>query len=226
MPSVAITGANRGLGLALARSFAADGWRVHACCRHPEKAAELKGLDGELMLHRLEVTDALQVSSLARNLADEPIDLLVNNAAIRCPTAGFGAIDYDDWARSFAVNTMGPMRLAEQFAPLLAAGTRRQIVNISSVLGSIARTASGGDYPYRSSKAALNMVTRGLAADLADQGIAVFAVHPGWLRSDMGGEAAPLEPEEAAADLRALFDRLGAEDSGGFFDRDGAPIPW
>jgi len=226
LPSVAITGANRGLGLALTRCFAAEGWRVHACCRHPEKATELKTVAGELMLHRLEVTDALQVSSLARSLAEQPIDLLVNNAAVRCPTAGFGAIDYDDWARCFAVNTLGPMRLAEQFAPLLAAGERRQIVNISSVLGSIARTGSGGDYPYRSSKAALNMVTRGLAADLADQGITVFAVHPGWLRSDMGGEAAPLVPEEAAADLRSLFDRLGPEDSGGFFDRDGAPIPW
>lgn len=226
MPSVAITGANRGLGLALARSFAADGWRVHACCRHPEKAADLKALGEGLALHRLEVTDALQVSSLARSLAEEPVDLLVNNAAVRCPEGAFGALDYDDWARSFAVNVMGPMRLAEQFAPLLAAGTRRQIVNVSSVLGSIGRTASGGDYPYRSSKAALNMVTRCLAADLAERGIAVFAVHPGWLRSEIGGEAAPLAPDQAAADLRALFDRLQPEDSGGFFDRDGTPIPW
>lgn len=226
MPSVAITGANRGLGLALSRSFAADGWRVHACCRHPEKAAELKALGEGLTLHRLEVTDALQVSSLARSLADEPIDLLVNNAAVRCPGGVFGALDFDDWARSFAVNVMGPVRLAEQFAPLLAAGTRRQIVNISSVLGSIARTTSGGDYPYRTSKAALNMATRGLAADLAEQGVTVVAVHPGWLRSEIGGETAPLEPEEAAADLRSLFDRLGPEDSGGFFDRDGTPIPW
>lgn len=226
MPSVVITGANRGLGLALARSFAADGWQVHACCRHPEKAAELRALGESVALHRLEATDGLQVSSLARGLAEEPVDLLINNAAVRGRCGDFGAIDYEEWGRAMAINVMAPLRLAEQFVELLAKSQRRLIVNISSLRGSIARNESGGDYLYRSSKAALNMVTRSLARDLAGRGIIVVSAHPGWVQSEMGGEDAPLTPAESASDLRRLFDRLRPEDSGGFFDRDGRAIPW
>lgn len=226
MPSVVITGANRGLGLALAQSFAADNWLVHACCRHPEKASELRQLGDNIVLHRLEVSDNLQVSSLARSLAEEPVDLLINNAGVRGRGGEFGTVDYEEWARVMAVNVMGPMRMAEQFAPLVAASERRLIVNVSSVLGSISDNRSGGDYLYRSSKAALNMVTRSLAVDLAQQGVTVVSVHPGWVQTDMGGSAAPLPPAESVAGLRALFDRLRPEDSGGFFNHDGSVIEW
>ncbi|WP_366555299.1 SDR family oxidoreductase [Aquibaculum sediminis] len=226
MPSVVVTGANRGIGLALTRGFLADGWQVHACCRHPEKATKLRALEGDLSLHRLEVTDALQVSALARSLADQPVDLLINNAGSRGARARLGAVDYDSWARVMAVNVMGPLRMTEQFAPLVALSERRLIVNVSSVMGSIARNSGGDDYLYRSSKAALNMVTRSLAVDLAAQGITVVSVHPGWVSTDMGGASAPLTADSSAADLRSLFERLQPADSGGFFDHDGSVIPW
>ncbi|MDF2097049.1 SDR family oxidoreductase [Aquibaculum arenosum] len=226
MPSVVLTGANRGIGLALTRGFLAEGWQVHACCRHPEKATKLRALEGDLSLHRLEVTDALQVSALARSLADQPVDLLINNAGARGARGGLGAVDYDDWARVMAVNVMGPLRMAEQFAPLVALSEQRLIVNVSSVMGSIARNSGGDDYLYRSSKAALNMVTRSLAVDLAAQEITVVSVHPGWVSTDMGGASAPLTADSSAADLRRLFERLQPADSGGFFDHDGSVIPW
>lgn len=226
MPSVVVTGANRGIGLALTRSFLADGWQVHACCRHPEKATKLRALEGDLSLHRLEVTDALQVSALARSLAEQPIDLLINNAGTRGSRAALGSVDYDDWGRVMAVNVMGPLRMVEQFAPLVALSERRLIVNVSSVMGSIARNSGGDEYLYRSSKAALNMVTRSLAVDLAAQRITVVSVHPGWVSTDMGGPAAPVSADTSAADLRRLFERLQPTDSGGFFDHDGSVIPW
>lgn len=226
MPSVVVTGANRGIGLALTGGFLADGWQVHACCRHPEKATKLRALEGDLSLHRLEVTDALQVSALARSLADQPVDLLINNAGVRGARGSLGAVDYDNWARVMAVNVMGALRMTEQFAPLVALSDRRLIVNVSSVMGSIARNSGGDDYLYRSSKAALNMVTRSLAVDLATQGISVVSVHPGWVSTTMGGASAPLTADSSAADLRRLFERLQPADSGGFFDHDGNVIPW
>lgn len=230
MPTALITGANRGLGHELVRSFAADGWTVHAGCRTPDKAKDLRRLakssDGRIAVHRLDVTDDLQVRALARSLEGQPLDLLFNNAGIYGPRSGFGAQDFDGWAQVLAVNVLAPMRVVEAFADLVAASQRRLIVNMSSRLGSIAVNDSGGSYPYRTSKAALNMVTKGLAADLAPRGIAVVSVHPGWVRTDMGGTGASLSPEESVAGLRRVIDGLDLQQSGGFFDYTGAPIPW
>ncbi len=226
MPTLLITGANRGLGLAFARSYAADGWRVHACCRHPDKAKALKELEGDLVCHRLDVTDGLQVSSLARSLADESVDLLVNNAGIQETHSAFGETDYDEWQEVLEVNTLAPLRMAERFADLVAASERRVIASLSSGLGSIAINEDGGSYPYRTSKAALNMITKGLSVDLADRGIIVVALSPGWVRTDMGGEGADLTPEESIADLRAVIDRLTPADSGHFFNHTGEERPW
>ena len=226
MPNVLITGANRGIGLEFARSFAADGWRVHACCRHPDKATELKALDGDVVRHRLDVTNGLQAASLARELADEPLDLLINNAGIYGPRDAFGQTDKEAWAEVFKVNTMAPMRMAERFADHLANGDRKLLANISSRMGSIAQYDGGGSYIYRSSKAALNMVGKGLAADLAPRGITVVMFHPGWVRTDMGGAEAELTPAESVAGMRKVLDQLTPADSGGFFGYDGSEIPW
>ena len=226
MPTVMITGANRGLGLDFVRSYAADGWRVDACCRNPDKAKALKAVEGEVVIHRLDVTDGPRVAGLAREMADEPIDLLINNAGIYHPKRGFGETDYTDWLEELKVNTLAPMRMAERFVKQVAASELKRIVNISSAMGSIARNESGGSYVYRSTKAALNMVSKGLAADLAGRGITVIALSPGWVETDMGGAGADLTPEESVALMRQVIDGLTPADSGRFLNQRGEEQPW
>ena len=225
MPTLLITGANRGIGLALLRSFAADGWRIHACCRQPDKAKTLKAAEGDIHLHRVDVTDGLRVAGLARELADEAIDVLINNAGIFGPRTGFAQTDYDDWLKVLAVNTLAPLRLVERFVEHVARSERKLVVNVSSRMGSISQN-SGGAYIYRSSKAALNAVTKGLSADLTGRGITVVAVHPGWVQTDMGGTGADIPVETSATGLRQVIDGLTPKDSGRFLNYDGEEIPW
>ncbi|MBK1698468.1 SDR family oxidoreductase [Rhodovibrio salinarum] len=229
MPTALITGCNRGLGYEFARQLTGQGWRVHACCRQPEKARKLKSLDpgdGELVRHRLDVTDGLQLAGLGRELADEPLDLLINNAGIFGPRGGFGKIAYEDWLQVFNVNTLAPMRVAETFARHLERAERARLLNVSSKLGSIAANETSGAHLYRSSKAALNMVTKCLSIDLQERGVIVAAVHPGHVATDMGGRDAVIAPEDSVAGLLALAGRLGPDDNGGFFAHDGTPLPW
>ncbi|MDZ7713706.1 MAG: SDR family oxidoreductase [Rhodovibrio sp.] len=229
MPTALVTGCNRGLGFEFARQLAAAGWRVHACCRQPEKARKLKALDpgeGEIVRHRLDVTDGLQLAGLGRELADEPIDLLINNAGIFGPRGGFGKIAYEDWLQVFNVNTLAPMRVAETFARHLERAESPRLLNISSKLGSIETNETSGAHLYRSSKAALNMVTKCLSIDLDGRGVIVAAVHPGHASTDMGGRNAALAPEDSVAGVLAMADRLTRDDNGGFFGYDGTPLPW
>jgi NAD(P)-dependent dehydrogenase (short-subunit alcohol dehydrogenase family) len=226
VPTILITGANRGIGLEFARVFAEEGWRVHGCCRHPEKAKALKAIEGEVICHRMDVTDGLQVAGVARELADEPIDLLLNNAGVLEKRADFGDTPFSDWAGVLQVNTIAPLRLAERFVKHVAAGDRKLIVNISSKMGSIGYNDAGGEYVYRSSKAALNMVSKGLSVDLAPKGITVVAFHPGWVQTDMGGPGARLTPQESVAAMCAVIANLGPEDSGKFLNYDGSELPW
>ena len=230
MPIVLITGASRGIGLEFARSFAADGWWVLAGCRQPDRAHDLKALaadsNGAVRVHRLDVTDGLRVEALARELAGDPIDILLNNAGIMGPQTGFGETDYDEWLPVFAVNTLAPMRMAERFVEHVAGSERKLIVNISSRMGSIEENTSGGNYIYRSSKAALNMVAKGLSLDLAPRGITVAVFHPGWVKTDMGGQNALITPAESVAGMRAVIDGLTPKDTGSFHAYDGSGIPW
>jgi NAD(P)-dependent dehydrogenase (short-subunit alcohol dehydrogenase family) len=227
MASVLITGANRGLGLAFVRSYAGDGWKVHACCRQPEKAKTLKQVEGDVEIHRLDVTDGLSVAALTRGLGDEPIDVLINNAGLFGPRKGrLGNIAYDDWLQVFETNVLAPLRVTEKFLEHVAASERKLIVNISSKMGSITATSGGNQYIYRSSKAALNMVSKNLAIDLRDKGISVIAVHPGWVRTDMGGPDADLSPEDSVAGMRNIIDSAGPQQSGRFFSYNGEELPW
>lgn len=230
MASVLITGANRGIGFEFARSFADDGWHVHACCRNPDRAKALKelaaGTVGVVTAHKLDVTDGLKVASLARALADEPLDILINNAGVYGPRTGFGETDYDLWLPVIAANVLAPMRMAERFVAHVAAGERKLIVNISSRMGSIADNSGGGSYIYRSSKAALNAVVKSLSVDLAPRGITVVAFHPGWVQTDMGGPNATITAAESVKGMRAAIEELGPGDSGGFFNYDGGVLPW
>ena len=229
MPTALVTGSNRGLGLEFVRQLAQAGWRVHAGCRQPDKARKLKALepgDGEIVRHRLDVTDGLQLSSLGRELADEPIDLLINNAGIFGPRGGFGKIAYEDWLQVFNVNTLAPMRVAETFARHLKKADDARLINVSSKLGSIGANETSGSHIYRSSKAALNMVTKCLSIDLRERGVVVAAMHPGHVATDMGGRQAPLAPEDSVAGMLEVMLRLRPADSGGFYAHDGSELPW
>lgn len=233
MTTILITGTNRGIGLELTRQYAQEGADVIACCRKPERADDLSVLAeahrGAVEIVELDVTDPAQAELLGRRMEGRPIDVLINNAGVmgtgsRLQT--FGKLDYHAWAHCLSVNLMGPMRLCETLADNVAAGEGKKIVNISSRMGSIADAGGGGAYIYRTSKAGLNMASRLLARDLEEKGIVVLAVHPGWVKTAMGGKNAPLPPQESAAGLRALINRAGPDMSGRFWNYSGEELSW
>ena len=228
-PCVVITGANRGIGLEFVSQYLADGWQVYGCCRRPESATQLAGLasNSALSIHQLDVGNPDSVEKLALALSEQSIDLLINNAGIYGgERQSFGDIDYAQWARVLEVNTLGPYRVSTALANQVEIGEQRLMVNVSSAMGSIERYTTGGHYIYRSSKAALNMVTVNLAHDLRSRGITVLSVHPGWVRTDMGGSSADISTQTSAAGLRQLISNATIEDSGRFFSWDGSALPW
>ena len=223
--TVLITGTNRGIGLELARLYAAGGWRVLACCRAPEQARALSGHDVEL--HRLDVADPSTIDALKANIGDTAIDLLINNAGVGGgDRQSFGDIDYAAWEQTLITNTFGPYRMVEALVDNVAASAGKTIANISSLMGSITEYDEGDEYIYRSSKTALNMVMHNLSVDLKARGITVLAFHPGWVRTNMGGPEARLSPEESAAALRQSIAAATFKDTGAFLNYDGAPLPW
>ena len=231
MPSALITGANRGIGLEFAKQYLADGWRVYAACRDPNSASELRQLadksGDKLRILALNVTDPASVKAAAAELNGQAIDLLHNNAGVggvRGQT--IGNIDYEAWAKVLDANTMGPMRVSEAFVDHVAQSKRKLIVTLTSGMGSIADNTSGGSFPYRSSKAAVNMVMRSLAIDLAPRGITCVVVNPGWVRTDMGGPHATQTTTESVTMLRRLIETLGPVQSGKFFNYNGREYAW
>lgn len=231
MPTALITGTNRGLGLEFVRQWAAAGWTLHACCRDPAKATELSrlaaGAGGRVTVHRLDVADHGAIEALSRQLSGAALDLLLCNAGVYLDRgAAFGSVDYQAWAEALRVNVMGPMKLAEAFVEQVARGQRKLIVNVTSLMGSIADNGRGGSYVYRSSKAALNMVTKSLSIDLAPRGITACVIHPGWVRTDMGGPDGLLSIEESVTSMRQVIERAHQGGNGKFFDYDGEELPW
>jgi NAD(P)-dependent dehydrogenase (short-subunit alcohol dehydrogenase family) len=231
MPSVLITGANRGLGLEFARQYLADGWQVYATCRDPNSASELSRLAGtsgnKLRILSLNVTDPASVKAAARELDGQAIDLLLNNAGVGgIRGQSIGNIDYEAWAKVLDANTIGPMRVSEAFVDHVARSKRKLMVTLSSGMGSIADNTSGGSIAYRSSKAAVNMVMRSLAIDLAPRGITCVVVNPGWVRTKMGGSHATLTPTESVTRLRSLIETLGPAQSGKFFNYNAREYAW
>lgn len=221
---ILISGANRGIGLEYARQLSARGDRVVATCRRPEEADELGGLDVEV--RRLDVDDPGSIAELVERIGDRPLDILINNAGVGVSRQDLGDLDYDQIERFFRVNAMGPLRLTEALLPRLREGERKLVVNMTSRMGSIDDNTSGGAYAYRGSKAALNMFNRSLAVDLEPEGIVCVVLHPGWVRTRMGGSSAPTSVEESVSGLIEVIDGLDAKDSGGFYDYTGAEIPW
>lgn len=227
-----ITGSNRGLGLELTRQYAELGWRVHATCRHPDNANDLDQIAAQfadVVIHRLDVTRPDQIQALAGRLSTESIDILVNNAGVYFEHWGkdpLGRIRYEDWETTFRVNTLGAVRMTEAFADQVGRSEQRLVVAITSNMGSIADIEAPRDYAYRSSKAALNAAMKGLSWELKPRGIGVLLLHPGWVRTRMGGSKATLSSEESVRGMRALINDFDLSKSGRFFRYDGIEMPW
>lgn len=224
MPTVLITGANRGIGLEFARQYAADGWHVIATYRDLASAQDLLALPVES--HRLEVADFAEVEDLGRRLANRPIDVLVNNAGTYGGSQAFGSVDMGDWATTLRTNAMAPLKLAETFRGNLVLGGRKTFAALSSRMGSMGDNTSGGAYIYRSSKAALNAVVKSLAIDLAPLGIVAFMLHPGWVKTRMGGANSLITAAESVQGMRRLIEQAVPARVGRFYNYDGQEIPW
>jgi NAD(P)-dependent dehydrogenase (short-subunit alcohol dehydrogenase family) len=223
-----ITGANRGLGLEFTRQYLAAGDHVIAACRQASPALTELGqaAAGRLEVVALDVTDHASIDTLTQSLAGRAIDVLINNAGIYGPRdQSLDKLDYAAWAQVFAVNTMAPLKLVMALRANLLKSSTPRAITITSRMGSIAETP-GGSVIYRSSKAAVNMVIRNLSKDLSGDGIAFAVMHPGWVKTDMGGPQATLTPEESIGGMRKVIAGLDKSKSGSYFNYDGTLIPW
>ncbi len=242
MRSVLITGAGRGLGLEFVREHLADGWHVYATCHKAVNAGQLKTLRsngrGQIHIFEMDVTDAAQVKTVAEQLKGKPLDVLINNAGTVEPMFyGSGAYegnddpdlrnyDFDAWLELLKTNVLGPARVCGAFVDNLAAGERPVAVNISSTLASIASTWQAGRYAYRTSKAALNMLTRSIGEWYAKRGIILVSISPGWTRTEMGGPKATNSVEVSVKGVRNVIAGLTIAEAGTFFNFNGQIIPW
>ena len=225
MTTTLITGANRGIGLELARQYASDGDRVLACCRNPNEAKELKAIENAEVF-QLDVADDTSVKTLKANLGDTPIDILINNAGINLEPQSFEEMDFDKWEETFRVNSIGPFRVVQALIDNLKSGNDKKIVMISSQMGSVEVVTYGGVFAYSSSKAALKMITNIIANRFRKDGIIAVPVHPGWVRTDMGGSNASLSTKESAAGICKVVAGLTIKTSGHYFQHDGEELPW
>jgi NAD(P)-dependent dehydrogenase (short-subunit alcohol dehydrogenase family) len=225
MPTVFITGANRGIGLEFARQYAADGWKVIATARNPGSATELNAVSGDVTVRPLDLDGDFFEIDWNGVVGTAPIDVFIANAGTWGPQQIATVDDAAAWLNALAVNSVAPVVLATAVLPLVAAA-RGKLIAITSKMGSIADNGSGGYIAYRSSKAALNAAWRSLSIDVRPQGVSAAVLHPGWVQTRMGGSQAPLTPEQSVAGMRGVIDGLTPERSGGFYNFDGSTIPW
>jgi NAD(P)-dependent dehydrogenase (short-subunit alcohol dehydrogenase family) len=235
MASILLTGANRGIGLAFAKLIAERGDTLFATCRNPDQAKALRAIadshPSSVHLIALDVDDddSIQMAFDKISTATDKLDLLINNAGIGSGPEQLGQIERAHLQKFFNTNSTSPLMVAQAFLPLLEKSKGSWIVNISSILGSIGSTPppiEWSSFAYRTSKAAVNMVTRTLASFLQEKKIGVISFHPGWVKTDMGGPQAPLSPEESASKLLHQFSNLRSDQSGCYLDPDGNTLPW
>lgn len=254
VPTVLITGSNRGIGLEFTRQYAERGWQVIATCRHPETASDLQAIAARhdnVTIDRLDITDHDGVEALAEKYAMRAIDVLLNNAALLGSRGdqALGNMDFDLFARILAVNTMGTLKVTESFRPHVAASGQKKIITLGSAAGSIEMIRPPPDfYAYRASKAALHLLMKNVALDLAGEGILVGLINPGLVDTrgfaDIGpddpvpddykqvvellrsGVLTLSTPEEAVDKMIGQIDSLTSEQSGRFIDADGQAMPW
>jgi NAD(P)-dependent dehydrogenase (short-subunit alcohol dehydrogenase family) len=234
--TVLVTGANRGLGLEYGRQLAAAGWQVLACTRNPDRAPALRELadanPGRVRVLRLDVVNETNVEALTRELRSTPLDMLINNAGTFGPQGSPGGMryqslarmDYSIWRDILEVNLLAPFRLTVALAPSLRLAPRPVVVMLSSDLGSIANNRMGQSHAYRTSKAGLNMLTKGIANEWRD--LIIVSMAPGWCKTELGGEEAEIDPAESVRAQVRTFATLNAGHSGQFLDRFGAQVAW
>ena len=234
MANIVITGANRGIGFALVKSYVTTGNRVYAFCRSPEQATELAQLaantGGQLTLHPLDMADGNAITAVAQVLQDTPVDVLLNVAGI---TGGrmnnlldkpFTEEDFAGWREAFEVMTIGPFRLTQALLPNLIAA-KGKVMTVSSQIAA-STWPYGGMYAYGATKAGVNRVMRSLAIDLKGKGVCVASIHPGYVQTDMGGPNAEITPQESAAGIKTVVDNLNLDNTGGFFKWNGELHDW
>ena len=236
MTTVLITGANRGLGLEFVRQYQDKDMTIHACCRNPGAANELNSLannsGGSTQVHRMEVSDPSEVRAVADALKGVAIDRLINNAGIlgtiidQPGNSAFGSLDYSAWEETLRVNVLSPFRVCEAFVEHVAESDEKLMVFLSTHMASITELTDGGFYPYRSSKAALNLVIKGLSIDLKDRGVRTLALHPGWVKTDMGSQAGAVEIPDSIAGMKDVISDFKAPRTGEFINYDNSPIHW
>ena len=221
--TVLILGANRGLGLEFVKQYAADGFDVIATCRRPTEATELRRIG--VRIEALDTSTASSIDALAKKLADEPIDVMICNAGVYGPRSdGLTDMPTEDFDLVMRTNVLGPLRLTMAFADNVAKA-RGAMVFLTSRMGSISTMSSASGIAYRASKAALNAVVKAASLELGKRGVRVMALHPGWVRTDMGGPSATLTPTESIAGMRHVIEKA-SDLHGGFYDNTGATIPW
>ena len=223
MATIVITGCDTGLGVEFARQYAAEGHRVYATCLDPATAHTTRGIGGDVVVAGLDITNHAAIEAFVAGLDGMPVDILLSNAGIGRPHPPLGQTDYPLWRRILETNLIGPMRLAESMVENVAASGLKMMAFVSSRMGSIALNNSGGSYAYRSSKAGLNMVVKGLAVDLAPRQISVLALHPGWAATEPGGR---VPVAESVAGMRGVIHRAGRHHTGIFQTYHDQPLPW
>ena len=230
MPTVLITGANRGIGLELTKQFLTRGDHVIATCRQLQTSHELGQLqqrNRRLKIHTLDVLCDASIQALTAQLKGTPIDILVNNAGVYGPRdASFQHLQAQDWLQVLCVNAVAPLLLTQGLMDNLNQGQEKKLIYVTSKMGSIVDNHKGGQYIYRSSKAALNAAVKSLSIDLKAAGFLIALVHPGWVRTDMGGPDALIETHTSVAGMMSVIRQLNAANSGSFFNYDGTLIPW
>lgn len=221
-----VTGANRGLGLEFARALSGrgEGHEVIGTARRPREATDLAKFAKRVV--ELDVADPASIAGLRERVGETPIDVLINNAGVSSKGRSVTEVDAAELAHAFAVNASAAVLVVRALLPNLRAGKRKLIVNITSQLGSIANNSGGSTYGYRASKAALNMFTVCMSNELKGEGFTVVAVHPGWVRTDMGGRNATLSVEESVGAMLKTLGALREEDTGRFLNYDGTGLPW
>ncbi len=223
MPRVLVTGAGRGLGLGFARQYAGDGWSVIATCRNEAAAAALRALPGQVAVEFLDMRDHQAVVSFSERVRG-PLDLFIANAGMTRPD-GITAEDADGWLEVLDVNCVAPTFLAYHLAAQVAAA-RGKMIAITSQMGSIADNGSGGWNAYRASKAALNAAWRSMAVEMRAHPMAIAMLHPGWVRTDMGGPGGTLDVKESVATMCRVIEGLTESDKGLYLDHRGETLPW
>ena len=225
--TVLITGANRGLGLEFVRQYAIDNYEVIACSRKINKKDDLHKLQVKfknISIYKLDVANFSSIDQFAKSLKS-PIDILINNAGVY-PDSSIDHINYDTWLEAFKINTLAAFKMTKAFLPHLKKSHLKKVASLTSKMGSIDDNSGGSEYLYRSSKTALNMVMKSLSIDLKPYDLALITLHPGWVRTDMGGPNGLIDADKSVTGMKRQIDKLSMKTSGQFIAYDGKKIPW